>query len=134
MAHEKLTAYLTDQADLQLAILFGSCATGAARPDSDLDLAVACPKPLSSARKKELIAGLATLAARPIDLVDLHTAPPTLLRSIFATAEVLLKRDTTLYAFLMRRLWNWDADMSAIHNEILRARRERDLLRQEPLP
>lgn len=71
MSTDPLTAWLKSQPDLMLAILFGSVARGEARSDSDVDIAVLADRPLDAARKMALIAGIADLTGRPVDLVDL---------------------------------------------------------------
>ena len=117
--------YLEEQSDIGIAIVFGSYAQGQANSESDLDLAIAAGNPLTAERKIELIKDLSSQTLRPIDLVDLHTAPHAILQSILSSGKILKKTDTELYAKLLRRLWNWDADMSANYNYILRQRRER---------
>jgi len=125
MQRGPIQRYLEEQPDIGIAIVFGSYAQGQANSESDLDLAIAAGKPLTAERKIELIKALSILTLRPIDLIDLHTAPHSILQSILVSGNILKKTDTKLYAKLLRRLWNWDADMSANYNYILRQRRER---------
>jgi len=56
---------------LELALLFGSVATGRQRPDSDLDIAIAAKHRLTVDEKVDIIASLGEATGRPIDLVDL---------------------------------------------------------------
>ncbi len=56
---------------LELALLFGSVATGRQRPDSDLDIAIAAKHRLTVDEKMDIIASLGEATGRPIDLVDL---------------------------------------------------------------
>jgi predicted nucleotidyltransferase len=56
------------------ALLFGSGAEGQLQFDSDVDLAVAGDCALSTQTKCRLIANLAAITNRPIDLIDLKTA------------------------------------------------------------
>ena len=53
--------------------MFGSVATGTARDDRDLDIAVQAAQPLSSSQKMALIGDLAEAMGRPVDLIDLRT-------------------------------------------------------------
>jgi predicted nucleotidyltransferase len=80
--HNDLTTFLQTQTDIRLAIVFGSAAAQRLRPESDIDLAVQCDAPLSPARKSELIASIALIGGRPVDLVDLRTAGQPLLGQI----------------------------------------------------
>jgi len=52
---------------LELAFVFGSVATGTARDDRDLDIAVQAAQPLSAAQKMALIGGLAEAMGRPVE-------------------------------------------------------------------
>lgn len=56
------------------ARLFGSAARGALTPDSDVDIAVVGPRPLTTADTFDLIADVSTVVARPVDIVDLRSA------------------------------------------------------------
>jgi predicted nucleotidyltransferase len=56
------------------ALLFGSGAKGHLQFDSDIDIAVAGDCALSSEVRYRLIAKLAAIMNRPIDLIDLKTA------------------------------------------------------------
>lgn len=64
---------------IKLAILFGSVAKGTARPDSDIDLAIDLGCPMSLEEKMELIADIAMLTGRPVDLIDLSSVGEPLL-------------------------------------------------------
>jgi len=69
--------------------LFGSAATGAARPDSDLDLAVLVR---SRPDLHDLLAARADLTAllgREVDLVDLEQASPILAMQVLRHGSVL---------------------------------------------
>ncbi|MBI3373031.1 MAG: nucleotidyltransferase domain-containing protein [Betaproteobacteria bacterium] len=62
------------RAGVVYALVFGSGAQGRLRPESDLDIAVAAERPVSSETRYELISRLAAVVNRPVDLVDLKTA------------------------------------------------------------
>ena len=74
-----LRTVLASVPDLELALVFGSCARGEAGPESDLDLAIATATPLTAPRRQDLADRLAVLGGRPVDLVDLATAGGPLL-------------------------------------------------------
>lgn len=77
-----LTEILRSQPDVELAMLFGSMASGRTHAGSDIDVAVLCTSPLTAQRKMALIAELAQATGRPIDLIDLRTAGEPLLGQI----------------------------------------------------
>ncbi len=79
---QAIAGLLEKQHRLELAYLFGSLARGSAHPGSDLDLAVLAHPPLSTAERIALIEQLATLAGRPVDLIDLATFGEPLLGEI----------------------------------------------------
>lgn len=124
---DRIAAALQAYGKVGLAFLFGSMARGEAREDSDLDIAVAGTDPLSAADRLELMDRLAVLAGRPVDLVDLRTAPPPLLRHALTTGVLCLRTDSTLHAEMLRRLWYEQADIMPNYSLILRRRREMTL-------
>ena len=76
---------------LQLAILFGSHARGAARPDSDIDLAILPADPdLSLGDENALVADLERATGLQVDLVRLDLASPALRWRIARDGIVLL--------------------------------------------
>ena len=68
---------------------------------------------------------IAGVFGRPIDLVDLSTAPAPVLRQVLTTGVCTLKKDVNLYANLLRKLWYDQADIMPNYGMILRRRRER---------
>ena len=107
---------------IYLAIVFGSVASGLARSDSDLDLAVLAKTPLSADEKIELIAALAQQVGRPIDLIDLYAAPEPLLGQILCHGRRILGTDVAFATVLSRHLID-QADFAPIQNRILAERR-----------
>jgi predicted nucleotidyltransferase len=78
--------------DVRLAYVFGSVATGLARPSSDLDVAVLFagdPLPTTLDRLAE---ELEDAAGRAVDLVDLAKAPPLLAHRIVSTGSCIVCR------------------------------------------
>lgn len=113
------------QPAVRLAIVFGSLAAGRSTAQSDLDLAVAGARPLSAEEQAELRASLAEATGRPVDLIDLTTAPPPLLGRVLATGRVLTNRDPVLYAALIKRAIYDDADLEPYRQRILAVQRRR---------
>jgi predicted nucleotidyltransferase len=111
---------------VRFALLFGSRASGQARPASDWDLAVYLDDALSSearfAFRRDLIAELRPAIA--VDLIVLNDAPP-LLAAAALRGERLLVRDPTAFArFFVKTLGLAEDDrhFARIHAA---ARRER---------
>ncbi len=108
--------------EIELAILFGSLATGTPRFDSDVDLAVSAGQPLTEAQRMALIAELAEATGRPVDLVDLMRAGEPLLGQILAKGRHILGNKGQ-YARLLSRHWFEQADFLPYRNRILAERR-----------
>lgn len=119
-----IAKYLAAYPDIQLAVLFGSLARGRARAHSDLDLAVAGSRVLRTEEKRTLIEGLALVAGRPVDLIDLRSADGLILAKVLTTGRILLARDRALYAALIKKVLFDDADMMPYHRRILAERRK----------
>jgi predicted nucleotidyltransferase len=120
---DEVMAVLAGHPEIRIAILFGSLARGAGRPDSDLDLAVAMAAPLDAAQKAALIEELARRVGRPVDLVDLRGATGLVLREVLTRGKRLRMTDVSLYAALLRRLWLDEADFQPYRRRMLEARR-----------
>ncbi|MDO8938771.1 MAG: nucleotidyltransferase domain-containing protein [Methylicorpusculum sp.] len=114
---------LTNFGGITLAILFGSVVTGRQRTDSDLDIAVAMQHPLSADEKMALIQALAEVTGRPVDLIDLTTAPEPLLGQIVLHGRRILGNDT-LFGNLISRHLIEQADFMPYRNRILSERRK----------
>ena len=126
-AHTSVREVLARQPDIDLAFVFGSFARGAQRPDSDIDIAVAGAQPLDVARRLALTDAIAEVAARPVDLVDLHEAGPLLLSEALTTGKALLRRDPNLFARLLAKMWYLNEDFMPLVRRIQDARRQRFL-------
>jgi len=120
---DSIIAVLARHPHIELAVLFGSLAAGKARPDSDLDLAVAATTPLTSAARMALIADLAEHYGRPVDLIDLSRVGEPLLGQILVHGKRLLGGDER-YARLLRRHLFDNADFTPYRNRILAERRQ----------
>ncbi len=87
---KRLTSALLGLAPVAV-YLFGSQATGEARPDSDIDLAVLLPKgkELSAVERLDIIDHLQEVAGRKVDLVAVNAARLPLQFEIIHTGRVL---------------------------------------------
>jgi predicted nucleotidyltransferase len=92
---DALHRILEAEPDVAYALLFGSRARGAARADSDADIAIELTA--GAARDVHALGGLAarleSAAGRRIDLVLLDEAPAPLAYRIFRDGRVLVERD-----------------------------------------
>ena len=123
-SHEQaILAAIGTQPGIGLAILFGSLALGAGRPESDLDLAIDAGHSLTASEKITLISALAETTGRPVDLVDLQSVGEPLLGQILRHGKRLLGSDTQ-YANLIRRHLFDQADFLPYRNRILTERRQ----------
>jgi len=89
---------------LELAFVFGSVATGTARDDSDLDIAVQAAQPLSAVQKMAVIGDMAEGMGRPVDLIDLRTVGEPLLGQILSHGRRLLGSSDAHGRLLSRHL------------------------------
>lgn len=120
----KIACLLARYPDVKLGILFGSLAKGHATPDSDVDLGVAADRPLDIELKTVLIAELAQLLGRPVDLVDLQTASGVILQQVLVKGTLIYCTDRILYATLIRNMLFNQSDMMPYHDRILAERRK----------
>lgn len=92
-AIEALRVYLEQDSDIELAILFGSMATGRYTANSDVDLAIKKNRPITVQQKAELIEQVALLTGRAVDLVDLSTVGEPLLGQVLKYGKRLSGSD-----------------------------------------
>lgn len=85
LAITRLAQALAPFPDLELVILFGSIASGRARDDSDIDVAVQAVRPLTAEQRMTLLEAIALAFDRPVDVIDLATVGEPLLNQIVTT-------------------------------------------------
>ena len=101
--------------------LFGSHATGAAGPDSDIDLAVLVEGRADALALWDLAGELGRLAGCPVDLVDLRAASTVMQYQIVAHGRRLWQRDTgaELYElFILREKMDFDVARAGLLADI----------------
>jgi hypothetical protein len=111
----KVQRALAPLSEVQAALLFGSHATGRARADSDIDVAVLLDRAQAlgepSERMRRLLGALTgELAADRIDLVELNDAPPALAFQILKYGRVAFERDRVFLHRLRVRVYSQHAD------------------------
>lgn len=119
---ERLRKVLVCHPHIELAILFGSLAADKARPDSDLDIAVASTIPLDARKKIALISDLAEALGRSVDLVDLAHVGEPLLGQILRHGRRILGGDERYARLLSKHVFDM-ADFMPYRRRILAERR-----------
>ncbi len=118
-----LESLFSHHPEIEMAILFGSMATGQVKYDSDVDLAVAAGHPLDLEEKMVLMEELAEITGRPVDLIDLKTVGEPLLGQILTRGKRLLGSDESYAELIMRHLVE-EADFMPYYRRILAERRQ----------
>lgn len=108
---------------VRLVMVFGSCARGQARPDSDLDIAVDAGTVMTAMQHIALVSALAELTGRPVDLVDLRTVGEPLLGQILQYGQRIDGADEVHAQYLTRHLMDM-ADFVPLQQRILKERRQ----------
>jgi predicted nucleotidyltransferase len=121
---DAIAAVLDRHPEIDLAIVFGSLASGRHRPNSDLDLAVRAPVVLGAAARLALIGELAGATGRAIDLVDLRRVGEPLLGQVLRHGHRLRGSDEAFAALLHRHLLD-AADFMPYVQRMLAERRAR---------
>ncbi|MEX5216890.1 MAG: nucleotidyltransferase domain-containing protein [Nitrospiraceae bacterium] len=114
---------LAHHPSIVMAFVFGSLATGHARSDSDLDVAILATTPLASQAHIELIEDLALAFGRPVDLLDLSETHGPLLQQILTRGRMIFCKDRSRYAALLLRMLYEEADYMPYYRRILAERR-----------
>ena len=96
-------------AGVRYAALFGSLARGAARRESDIDIAVSFGKPMSSDLREALIGIIADVAGRAVDLVDLEAAQGLVFMRAMQGKEIVCDSVATRQR-LIQRLQRFEDD------------------------
>ena len=118
----KATVHTVLGGGVRLLMVFGSCAKGTARPDSDLDIALDAGQSLTPLQHMSLIGALAETTGRPVDLVDLRTVGEPLLGQILQHGQRIDGSDEVQAQYLTRHLIDV-ADFVPLQQRILQERR-----------
>ncbi|HEX6983706.1 MAG TPA: nucleotidyltransferase domain-containing protein [Balneolaceae bacterium] len=122
---ESIKKVLQKHSKVELSILYGSVSENRETFESDLDIAVAGEKPISSKLKMKLIEDLASVSSRPVDLIDLQSTHGPLLKEILTEGTKIYCINNTLYANILKRMLFDDADMMPYYYRTIRKQRER---------
>lgn len=119
---DAIATVLDRHPEIDVAIAFGSLASGRHRPDSDLDLAVRAPAVLGAAAKLALIAELAEATGRAVDLVDLRQVGEPLLGQVLQHGRRLRGSDEAFAELLHRHLLDAADFMPYVHRMLAERR------------
>ena len=93
------------------AYVFGSVAKGNERSESDLDIAIVPQQEFDANAKIKLIADLAQIAERPIDVVNLATANGPILKTALTEGIQLANNDSVQNANAINRMLAYETDL-----------------------
>jgi predicted nucleotidyltransferase len=116
---------LREESLIVLCILYGSAAAGRLTHHSDIDIAIAGNDLLDFEYLADLQVRLSISLGCEVDLVDINRAEGLILPRIIKNGIVLIKKDVTLYADLIRKAIYFDADILPNIRMILKHRAER---------
>ena len=113
----KLASFFKVRYDISIAFLIGSQASGRARPESDVDVAVLFYSHPSAEEVLSLKGDLEDLVRNDIDLVLLNGAGPVIGIQALKTGILLLNRDCAYEKFFVRVLMEYD-DLKYYRREV----------------
>jgi predicted nucleotidyltransferase len=120
---ETLKKALQAHSGLRLALLFGSCALGKERPDSDVDVAVDMGGVMAAEQHVSLISDLALATGRAVDLIDLRTVGEPLLGQILQSGRRIGGEHAVHAQYITRHVMDVE-DFVPYQERILRERRQ----------
>lgn len=122
---ELIRKYLNGYKEVLLCIVYGSAVNGNIRVGSDYDIAVAGDNPFSYEKLSRMQIELSELLGREVDLLDLSYAQGFILKQVISKGFILIKRSTSLYASIIKKMWYFEADMAFNYRMILKTRVKR---------
>jgi len=122
---QSVSRTLASEANLKVALVYGSAATGKMRRDSDVDVAVLFDEPLSMDARLALWGRLTEGTQREIDLLDLYDLGGEILHQVLTKGRVVVKNDEQAYYRLLQRMVYNAEDFMPQVRQVLRQRVER---------
>jgi len=114
-----LIDFFQKESDITLCILYGSAASNKLSSTSDVDIAIGANILLSPDKMAEIQIRITSQLSREVDVIDVRRAQGPFLQQILTKGEFLVKKDTNLYAQLLRRMWYFNADMRKNYDYIV---------------
>jgi predicted nucleotidyltransferase len=118
----RIQQILENNSQIQLAIIYGSCAAGTATAQSDIDLAVASAVCFSSDERLALAETIAVEFNCEVDLVDLESAHGALLQEILTRGALAINRSPSLYEKFIKRMLAEKEDDSRVASKAIAER------------
>lgn len=109
----RIRIVLESHPEVLLAILYGSVARDAHRPDSDVDIGVAghARTPMDETLLLDISLECSRELGREVQIRDLARAEGIFLKQVLTTGTILLSRDSTVYGELIVRMLAFVTDM-----------------------
>ena len=121
---KSLVQFIKKDQKIQLAIVFGSYAKETQKEQSDMDVAIQLPGPMTSMQKLNYIVKLQEHTRAEVDLVDLRRVGQPLLSQIMKYGKCI-KGSGTYYAELAVKNVNTSQDFLPAIKYIMKERRKR---------
>ena len=97
--------------EIEIVTLFGSASKGQLQQDSDIDIAVAANRKLSSEMRTDIYMALEQSLARDIDIIDLNAVNGLILQKALCSGDIIIKKSIPLLARLLKKMWYDQTDM-----------------------
>ena len=129
-AMERVAQWMSPRDEVLVAYIFGSVATGRARPNSDIDIAVLVDSTLIPGDlfdyRLRLMADLRNVLERPdVEVVLLNLAPPVLAQNVVSKGRLIFERSRSARIRFQIRTLNLFLDtqpMRDLHLKFLKRR------------
>lgn len=123
---KELINWLAEHVEIELAILFGSCAKGTEAKDSDIDLAVQLEsgKFMCAEQKLNYLTELGRLLNKDIDIIDLNKAGQPLLSQIIKYGKCLIGQKNRYIELVLKNINTTQDFMPYIERMLLERRKK----------
>lgn len=117
-----LAPVLVSHQEVQCCYVYGSAASGRLKPDSDVDLAVACSRPMAGAELRALQEECVLVLHRDVDLVDLLRVTGLILRNALRGTCVFCRSAQSKYRVVRELIYDQE-DMQPLRCALMERRR-----------
>ena len=91
--------------DVRFVTVFGSYATGKAKQDSDIDIAICGNRKFSPDELVDMSTQLSMLLGLEVDLIDLSKSHGAILEEALMKGEKILQRSPADFEHLLKKMW-----------------------------